>query len=139
LRKTLPTFCPRRLIREFDLPISHAALERISRQHGLMSKRRHKYQRKHDLAQIKARWPVFQQISADTKDLDDIPNSWEQAQRLDLPIVQSTARHVRIGAFFHLSCWIITSKNRKDMMYIGPRTTEGRSRLLLRVSSPAKG
>ena len=31
LRKTLPTFGARRLIREFDLPISHGALERIWR------------------------------------------------------------------------------------------------------------
>jgi transposase len=46
LRKTLPTFGARRLIREFDLPISHAALERIWREHGLMPKRRRKYQRK---------------------------------------------------------------------------------------------
>ena len=60
LRKTVPTFGARRLIREFDLPISHGALERIWRQHGLMPKRRRKYQRKQDLAHIKARWAVFQ-------------------------------------------------------------------------------
>ena len=100
LRKTLPTFGARRLIREFDLPISHGALERIWRQHGLMKKRRRKYQRKQDLAHIKARWAVFQQISADTKDLDDIPHYWEQAQRLDLPIIQYTARDVRSGLLF---------------------------------------
>jgi|SRR5579859_514215 len=45
LRKTLPTFGSRRLIREFDLPISHRALERIWREHGLLKKRRRKYQR----------------------------------------------------------------------------------------------
>jgi transposase len=39
LRKTLPTFGARRLIREFDLPISHRALERIWREHGLLKKR----------------------------------------------------------------------------------------------------
>ena len=100
LRKTLPTFGARRLIREFDLPISHAALERIWRQHGLMPKRRRKYQRKQDLAHIKARWAVFQQISADTKDLDDIPHYWEQAQRLHLPIVQYIARDIRSGLLF---------------------------------------
>ena len=53
LRKTLPTFGARRLIREFDLPISHGALERIWREHGLMKKRRRKYQRKQDLATSK--------------------------------------------------------------------------------------
>ena len=39
-RKTLPTCRARRLIREFDLPIGHHALERIWRQHGLLGKRR---------------------------------------------------------------------------------------------------
>jgi transposase len=100
LRKTLPTFGARRLVREFDLPVSHGALERIWRVHGLMRKRRRKYQRKQDLAHIKARWTVFQQISADTKDLDDIPRYWLQAQRLKLPVIQYTARDVRSGLLF---------------------------------------
>ncbi|HKS66511.1 MAG TPA: helix-turn-helix domain-containing protein [Candidatus Acidoferrales bacterium] len=100
LRKTLPTFGARRLIREFDLPISHGALERIWRVHGLIRKRRRKYQRKQDLAHIKARWALFQQISADTKDLDDIPRYWAQAQRLKLPLIQYTARDVRSGLLF---------------------------------------
>src|SRR5690348_4055834 len=100
LRKTLPTFGSRRLIREFDLPIGHKALERIWREHGLLKKRRRKYQRKQDLAHIKARWALFQQISADTKDLDDIPRYWQQAQRLHLPVVQYTAREIRSGLLF---------------------------------------
>src|SRR5271156_6769177 len=100
LRKTLPTFGARRLIREFDLPIGHDALERIWRVHGLIQKRRRKYQRKQDLAHIKARWALFQQISADTKDLDDIPHYWTQAQRLKLPVIQYTARDVRSGLLF---------------------------------------
>jgi transposase len=100
LRKTLPTFGARRLIREFALPISHRALERIWREHGLLKKRQRKYQRKQDLAHIKAQWALFQQISADTKDLDDIPRYWQQARRLHLPIVQYTAREVRSGLLF---------------------------------------
>ena len=100
LRKTLPTFGARRLIREFDLPISHGALERIWREHGLLKKHRKKYQRKQDLAHIKAQWALFQQISADTKDLDDIPRYWQQAQHLHLPLVQYTAREVRSGLLF---------------------------------------
>jgi transposase len=100
LRKTLPTFGSRRLIREFDLPIGHDALERIWHRHGLIHQRRRKYQRKQDLAHIKARWALFQQISADTKDLDDIPRYWAQAQQLKLPIVQYTARDVRSGLLF---------------------------------------
>jgi transposase len=100
LRQSLPTFGARRLIREFDLPLSHRALERIWRQHGLMHKRRRKYQRKQDLAHIKAQWALFQQISADTKDLDDIPHYWPQAQQLGLPAIQYTAREVRSGLLF---------------------------------------
>lgn len=100
LRKTLPTFGARRLIREFDLRIGHNALERIWHAHGLIEKRRRKYQRKQDLARIKAFWALFQQISADTKDLDDIPRYWRQAQQLGLPTVQYTAREVRSGLLF---------------------------------------
>ncbi|MGH9738579.1 MAG: hypothetical protein ACRD4X_08315 [Candidatus Acidiferrales bacterium] len=43
---------------------------------------------------------LFQQISADTKDLDDIPRYWTQAQQLQLPVVQYTARDVRSGLLF---------------------------------------
>jgi len=100
LRRQLPTFGAARLKREFDLPISHMAIQRIWRQHGLLKKRRRKYQRKQDLARIKAQWALFQQISADTKDLDDIPHYWPQAQQLDLPVVQYTAREVRSGLLF---------------------------------------
>jgi transposase len=100
LRKTLPTFGSRRLIREFDLRIGHNALDRIWREHGLLKKRRRKYQRKQDLAHSKAQWALFQQISADTKDLDDIPRYWQQAQRLHLPVVQYTAREIRSGLLF---------------------------------------
>jgi transposase len=100
LRKTLPTFGARRLVREFDLPISHGALERIWHEHDLVPKRHRKYQRKQDLARIKATWALFQQISADTKDLDDIPHYWAQARRLRLPVIQYTARDVRSGLLF---------------------------------------
>ena len=100
LPQQLPTFGARRLIREFDLSLSHRALEGIWRQHGLIKKRRRKYQRKQDLAAIKATWRLFQQIRADTKDLDDIPQYWPQAQGLELPLVQYTAREVRSGLLF---------------------------------------
>jgi len=97
LRKTLPTFGARRLIREFDPPISHGALQRIWRGHGLKKKRGRKYQRKQDLAHINAQWALFQQVSADPKDLADIPRYWLQAKRLALPVVQYTARDIRSG------------------------------------------
>jgi len=100
LRQTLPTFGAARLRREFDLPVSPEAMQRIWREHGLLKKRRRKYQRKQDLAAIKATWRPFQQISADTKDLGDIPRFWPQAERLGLPGVQYTAREVRSGLLF---------------------------------------
>jgi len=43
---------------------------------------------------------LFRQISADTKDLDDIPRHWLQAQRLHLPAIPYTARYVRSGLLF---------------------------------------
>jgi transposase len=100
LRRQLPTFGAARLKREFDLRPSHVAIQRIWRQHGLIHPRRRKYQRKQDLAHLKAGWRLFQQISADTKDLDDIPHYWPQAKRLGLPVIQYTAREVRSGLLF---------------------------------------
>ncbi|MGH9564963.1 MAG: hypothetical protein ACRD4I_03165, partial [Candidatus Angelobacter sp.] len=100
LRRKLPTFGAARLKREFDLTVSHMAIQRIWRAHGLIRKRRRKYQRKQDLAAVKATWRLFQQISADTKDLCDIPQFWPQAQRLRLPLVEYTAREVRSGLLF---------------------------------------
>jgi transposase len=100
LRQKLPTFGAARLKREFDLTVSHMAIQRIWREHGLIRKRRKKHQRKQDLAAVKATWRLFQQISADTKDLCDIPQFWPQAQSLRLPLVEYTAREVRSGLLF---------------------------------------
>ncbi len=100
LRRRLPTFGARRLQREWDLPLGHGAIERLLRQHGLIRPRRREYQKKQDLAQLKATWALFQQISADTKDLDDIPHYWPQMKARHLPVVQYTAREVRSGLQF---------------------------------------
>jgi transposase len=106
LRQQLFTFGARRLIREFHLPLSHRALERIWRQHGLRKKRPRKYPRKQDLAHLQATWRVLQPISADPKDLDDIPHYWPQLQALGLPAVQYSAREVRSGWF----CWAFAQR-----------------------------
>ncbi len=100
LRRRLPTFGARRLRREGELPLGHGAIERLLRQHGLLRPRRRKYQKKQDLAERKATWALFQQISADTKDLDDIPPYWPQMKARGLPQVQYTAREVRSGLQF---------------------------------------
>ena len=100
LRRQLPTFGAQRLKREWDLPFSHMAIQRILRQHGLIRPRRRKYQKKQDLAARKEGWAVFQQISADTKDLDDIVHYWPQMKAHHLPEIQYTARDVRSGLQF---------------------------------------
>jgi hypothetical protein len=100
LRQRLPSFGARRLKREWDLPLGHGAIERLWRAHGLMPPRRRKYQKKQDLAAWKQTWALFQQISADTKDLDDIPFYWPQMKAHALPAVQYTAREVRSGLQF---------------------------------------
>ena len=48
LRRQLPTFGAQRLKREWDLPLSHMAIQRILRQHGLIRPRRRKYQKKQE-------------------------------------------------------------------------------------------
>jgi transposase len=100
LRRQLPTFSAQRLRREFDLPVSPGTAYRLWRAHGLVQPRRRKYQRKQDLAALKATWRWGQQISADTKDLDDIPHYWPQMQARGLPLIQYTAREVRSGLQF---------------------------------------
>jgi len=100
LRRRLPTFGARRLQREWDLPLGHVAISRLWREHGLIRRRRRKYQKKQDLAALKETWALFQQISADTKDLDDIAAYWPQMQARRLPAVQYTAREVRSGLQF---------------------------------------
>ena len=100
LRRQLPTFGAQRLQREWELPLGHTAIHRILREHGLIHPRRRKYQKKQDLAELKATWALFQQISADTKDLDDIPHYWPQMRARHLPAIQYTAREVRTGLQF---------------------------------------
>ena len=69
LRKQYPFKGAKRLKREHLLPCSHEAIRRILNEHGLIKKRRKKHKRKKDLAAVKAKWPLFGQISIDTKDL----------------------------------------------------------------------
>jgi transposase-like protein len=98
--RQLSGFGPRRLKVEFELPPSIGAIARIVRQQGLVRPRKRKHLTKQDLRARKAAWPVFSKFCHDTKDLDDIPNYWSQAQALHLPLVQYTAREVRTGLTF---------------------------------------
>lgn len=49
---------------------------------------------------VQPRQALFQQISADSKDLDDIPHCWPHARQFGLPAIQYTAREVRSGLLF---------------------------------------
>ena len=100
LRKLYPFKGAKRLKREHNLPCSHQAIGRILKEHALVRKIRKKHKRKKDLAKIKAKWPLFSQITTDTKDLKDIPHYWPQMKSLGLPKYQFTAREVRSGLQF---------------------------------------
>lgn len=100
LKRRLPTWGAKRLKRDFELPCSEKAIQRVYRQNGLTKKRRRKHKTKNDLRAIKAAWPLFSQVDADTKDLFDIPEYWIQMRRYNLPRVQYTAREVVSGLQF---------------------------------------
>ena len=101
LKTRLPRFSARRLKREFDLPWSEKAIRRVLRDRGLTRKwRRKKHQTKRCLREVKRHWRLFQQISADTKDLSDIPEYWGGLASRRLPRYQYTARDVTTGLLF---------------------------------------
>jgi transposase len=100
LRTRLKTWGAERLKRDFDIPCSHKAIQRIYKAYNLTKSRKKKHKTKNDLRKVKSQWRAFQQIGTDTKVLDDIPNYWSQMKNLDLPKVQYTARDVRAGIQF---------------------------------------
>lgn len=93
-------FGAERLKEEFDLPCSVGAIKRIARQHKLVLPRKKKHKTKKDLREVKKHWRLFQQLSADSKHLYDIPQYWPQMMRLGLPKYQYTAREVVSGVTF---------------------------------------
>lgn len=101
LKHRLPRFSARRLKRQFDLPHNEKAIRRVCRENDLNHRyRRRKHETKRCLREIKRLWRLFQQISADTKDLSDIPEYWGRLMALRLPRYQYTARDVTSGLTF---------------------------------------
>ncbi len=92
-------FGAERLVQEFDLKISHNAVARIIRSHGLIRPRKKKPATK-QLRSVKREWKLFGQLTPDTKYLQDIANYWPQMMRHRLPRFQYTAREVVSGACF---------------------------------------
>jgi len=100
-KKKLPAWGAARLKRDMDLPYSEGAIRRVIKEHGLARKwRRKKHKTKNCLRQLKKKWPLWQQLSVDTKDLMDMPEYWLQTRCIDLPTYQYTAREVTSGALF---------------------------------------
>jgi transposase len=93
-------FGAERLQHEFALPVSHNAIARILRQHALTRPRKKKPATKRQLREGKRQWPLFGQLSADTKYLQAIPFYWPQMMRLRLPRFQYTVREPVCGACF---------------------------------------
>lgn len=89
-----------RLKREFTLPCGESAAQRILREHQLVRIRKRKHKTKQHLREVKQQWRLFQQLSADTKHLYDIPHYWPQMQNLKLPRYQYTVRDVTSGLCF---------------------------------------
>jgi transposase-like protein len=93
-------FGAERLKMEFALPCSVGAIHRILRTHRLVQPRPKKHARKKQLRHLKKTWPLFGQLVADTKYLQDIPHYWPLMTRLRLPRFQYTVREVVSGLTF---------------------------------------
>jgi transposase len=100
LRKRYPFMGAKQLKKEHSLVCSHSAIGRIIKEHGLTRECRKKHKRKKDLREVKRHWKLFGQLSADTKDLKDIPHYWPQMKSMKLPKYQFTAREVRSGLMY---------------------------------------
>ena len=93
-------FGAERLKQEFRVACSVGAIRRILRGHQLTRRPKKKHQTKQALRAVKRRWPLFGQLSADTKYLQDIPQYWPQMRHLRLPRFQYTVREVVSGLTF---------------------------------------
>ncbi len=93
-------FGAERLKHEFQLSASHNAIARILHQHHLTRPRKKKAVTKKQFRHVKRHWPLFGQLSTDTKYLRDIPHYWPQMTHLKLPRFQYTAREPVSGASF---------------------------------------
>ncbi|MCX8156529.1 MAG: helix-turn-helix domain-containing protein [Verrucomicrobiae bacterium] len=93
-------FGAQRLQHEFNLPCSHNTIARVLRQRQLVRPRKKKPATKKHLRALKRQWPLFSQLSTNTKYLQDIPFYWPQMMRYRLPRFQYTAREVVSGATF---------------------------------------
>lgn len=84
-----------------NIPLSAKTMRKIWRQNGVSSrKRRKKYITKNNLRQIKKEFNLFQQVSEDTKYLNDIPEYWPYMTKYNLPRFQYTYREISCGIMY---------------------------------------
>jgi transposase len=84
-----------------DLAMAPKTMRKIWREAGLPSRRRpKKYVTKNNLRAVKKRFALFERMGEDTKDLDDIPEYYEQMKTLGLPKMQYTFREISCGILF---------------------------------------
>ena len=94
-----------------ELPYSTCTIYRVLKDHGLIGKRKKKYQKKRDLRAIKAKLRPFEKIQIDVKYLDDILQYFKYYIKLKLPRFILTARDVKTGAAFHSFAYEKTNIN----------------------------
>lgn len=99
-RRGKPYLGARRLKRDFGIPCSCGAINRILRQNGLIGKRRKKRAKRVSLRAVKDKLRPFERNCVDTKHLKDIPNYLAQMRVLGLPGYEYTMREMRLGAAF---------------------------------------
>lgn len=99
-RESKPKFGAKRLKRDFDIPCSHGAIERILKEHGKIGRRKKKKKVRNNLREIKDKYRAFERNCLDTKHLYDIPSYWVQMKALGLPKYQYTFRDMKSGSMF---------------------------------------
>lgn len=99
-RQQAPCYGARRLKYFFGLKCSTGAIYRILKEHGLVKKKKKKWQIKNDLREAKAKYKAFGHMQMDIKYLQDIPNYWGQMNSFQLPRFQYTVRDTKSGMLF---------------------------------------
>ena len=84
-----------------DLAMAPKTMRKIWRQAGCSSRKRpKKHVTKNNLRAVKKLYKLFERMSEDTKDLDDIPEYYWQMKKLNLPVIQYSFREVSCGVLF---------------------------------------
>jgi transposase len=84
-----------------DLAMAPKTMRKIWREAGVSSRKRpKKHVTKNNLRAVKKLYALFERMSEDTKDLDDIPEYYLQMKMLKLPKIQYSFREVSCGILF---------------------------------------